>query len=338
MSFKKKYAVIGGAGFIGSSLVDHLILEGHNVLVIDNLSTGKATNINKLAEFICVSIELTHPTVLKEMLDGCVGVYFLAAKARVQPSFAKALEYNEVNVKGLLSVLEAMRMANITKIIYSSSSSVYGDASPLPVTENSPIKPLSPYGLQKYIGEEYCELYTRIYNMSAISLRYFNVYGNRMLTSGQYTTCLGNFIKRMRDGNETFLVTNDGNQTRDFTHVFDVVSANMKAMNYLETKQKEISFSENKNETIYNVFNIGAGQAFSINKIVSLFGKKPYYVGEKIEPKDTLSDTTKAQFTLGWYPRYQLDIWVEERVAANVKRMEFMRKRAKIKEEKNNVS
>lgn len=320
MSFKKKYAVIGGAGFIGSCLTDQLIEDGHDVLVIDNLSSGKSRNINGKADFKFCDISKVHATVLAEHLYGCFGVFLLAARARVQPSFDKPLEYNETNVKGTLCVLEAMKLEGIDKIIYSSSSSVYGDAE-LPFTENTKINPQSPYGLQKYIGELYCELYTKNNNISAISLRYFNVYGNRMLTTGSYTTALGIFIHKLRTNTSVLPVTNDGNQTRDFTHVFDVVAANIKAMDYLHELQMKSRLEGEKTFSHYDVFNIGASTSYSVNKIVELFKKKPQYIGDKIEPRDTLSDCSKAMNILGWYPRQELSLWIEERVVKHDKYM-----------------
>jgi UDP-glucose 4-epimerase len=176
--------VTGGAGFIGSTLVDKLILEGHSVVIFDNLSTGNEENINDLAEFY--SVDISNTALLdtgwfeKIMVKHNIEVVFhTAALARVQPSIENPTKYNISNVNGTLNILKSASDAGVKRVVYSASSSAYGDQIQMPLVENMPTNPLSPYGLQKLIGEQYCKLFSEVYDLETISLRYFNVYGDR---------------------------------------------------------------------------------------------------------------------------------------------------------------
>lgn len=286
-----KILVTGGAGFIGSNLVDKLIEKGHSVTVIDNLSTGKRENLNPK----CTLIEVDLVTVPMDVLDAIMSdteyVFHVAAKARVQPSIADPITFNEHNVDATLRLLDSARRAKTVKrFIFSSSSSVYG-GDKLPFEETMQTRPLSPYALQKLIGEQYCQLYSRVYGLETVCLRYFSVYGNRQPTEGAYCTILGIFTRQNKAG-EVLTITNDGEQKRDFTHVSDVVDANILAM-------------EHNLLTPLNgqCFNIGYGKNISINEIASYFGGEKKYIGNVLEPKETLADNFKARNILGWKPK-----------------------------------
>lgn len=286
-----KIIVTGGAGFIGSNLVDKLIEKGHDVIVIDNLSTGKKENLNSK----CTLKEIDLTTVSNEELDEIMSnthyVFHLAAKARVQPSIANPIEFNEHNVSATLKLLDSARRAKTVKrVIFSSSSSVYGNGL-IPFEESAPTNPISPYALQKLIGEQYCKLYSKVYNLDTVCLRYFNVYGNRQPVQGAYCTILGIFT-RQHLSKEPLTITNDGEQKRDFTHVSDVVDANIRAME----STLNIPFNG-------QCFNIGYGKSISINEIASYFGGEKKYIGDVLEPKETLADNFKARIHLGWEPK-----------------------------------
>ena len=176
----KKAIVTGGAGFIGSNLTDELIKQGVEVTVLDDLSTGKKENINPKAIFIECNLATVSQTDLTSYINGADTIFHLAALARVQPSIENPLPYNDVNVTGTLNILFAAHQMGIKRVVYSASSSAYGETEILPTPESAPTNPLSPYGLQKYVGEQYCKMFSEVYGLDTVSLRYFNVYGERM--------------------------------------------------------------------------------------------------------------------------------------------------------------
>jgi len=287
--------VIGGAGFIGHHLVKKLLFENIETIVIDNLSTGKIENIPTHIKFY--NIDITKEDIDFILNEGDV-VFHFAAMARVQPSIIDPIKYNEVNVNGLLKVLVSCVNKKVSKFVFSSSSSVFGNAENLPTNENEKINPISPYALQKYIGEEYCKLFTLLYGLDTVILRYFNVYGENMPLEGAYRTVLSIFGNQYKN-NEPFTLVNDGNQKRDFTYVNDVVDANFL-----------VGFSGKKwgGES----FNIGNGKSISIKEIISYFGVDNIVnIGDKIEPYETLADNKKAKELLGWNPTGDIKTWIE---------------------------
>lgn len=288
-----KILVTGGAGFIGSNIVDELIKLGHNVFVIDNLSTGKIENINTSCTFIKEDLVTIPDITLDEITKNIDYIFHVSAKARVQPSILEPILFNQNNVDVTLKLLDsARRTKNVKRFIFSSSSSVYGQQDTLPFKEDMTLNPMSPYALQKVIGEQYCKLYSKIYQLDTVCLRYFNVYGNRQPTEGAYCTIIGIFTRQKKNG-ESLTITNDGNQKRDNTHVSDIVNANILAMNY-------------KNNLNGHCFNIGYGDNISINELASWFSDNIKYIGNVIEPKETLADNSKAKNILGWEPKISL--------------------------------
>lgn len=293
-----KYVITGGAGFIGSNLADKLCSEGHDVAIIDDLSTGKVENLNPKATHYNVNLATADVDVLAEILEGAKTVFHFAALARVQPSIKDPLPYNEVNTTGTLKLLMASTKANVNRVVYSASSSCYGDTDVFPTPEDSKTNPLSPYGLQKYIGEQYCKMFSEVYGLDTCSLRYFNVYGNRMNEDGAYALVLALWRKQKRNG-QPLTITNDGNQRRDFTSVVDVVNANVLA-------------SEHGSRLNGESFNIGNGSNYSINEVASMIGGPTEFIGERIEPFETLADNTKARTMLGWNPTGDLSLFIKE--------------------------
>ena len=294
----KKAVVIGGAGFIGSNLVDRLIDEGIEVIVIDNLSTGKKENINPKAKFIACDIAQTKMDFLIKQIEGVDVLFHLAALARVQPSIDDPIPFNEVNINGTLNVLFAAYKAGVKKVVYSASSSAYGDAEKMPQLETDPTHPLSPYGLQKYVGEQYCKMFSQVYGLDTVSLRYFNVYGERMLLEGAYCLVLGIFARQMLEG-KPLTINNDGEQRRDFTYVGDVVNANILAAHH-------------KDKLNGDVINIGNGDNYSVNEVVKMYGGQSTAGQKVLEPFETLADITKAKKVLGWEPKGNLPVWIEK--------------------------
>lgn len=290
-----KYLVTGGAGFIGSNLVDLLISKGHDVIIIDNLSTGFIENVNSKAKLIVKDIlELEE---IKPYFKDIDAVFHLAALARVEPSIHDPLPYNKVNIEGTLSVIKACIDNKVKKLIFSSSSSIYGECGQSPVDEEKNKEPLSPYALQKLTSEEYCKLFCKLFDLNATCLRYFNVYGNRQPTIGAYVPVVGIFFKQKFD-NLPLTVTGDGSQTRDFVNVLDVAMANYLA-----------ALSDLKG---YNYFNIGSGKNYKILDIAKLIDKNIKFIDSRIEPKTTLADIQKSKKMLKWEPTIELFDWIKD--------------------------
>lgn len=294
-----KHIVTGGAGFIGSNLVDELIKQGHEVVVLDDFSTGKKENLNPLASFFefDLSIPLSQwPTKIKEVFKGSDSIFHLAALARVQPSIDDPILYNTANVDVTLNLLKMANDSKVRRFIFSASSSAYGEPKELPTKETEETNPLSPYGLQKMIGEQYCKLFAEIYNIETVSLRYFNVFGERMNLDGGYRLVMPIFASQIIEG-KPMTVRGDGDQKRDFIYVKDVVQANI-----LASKSQNVGNGE--------IINIGYGESISINSIARAFGGKIKYVTPLLEPRNTLADNTLAQKLLNWSPTTTVEEWI----------------------------
>lgn len=296
MANKIKVVVTGGAGFIGSNLVDALVERGYNVHVVDNLVAGKREHVNSKAVFY--EADIRNVEDLKKIFEGARGVFHLAALPRIQYSIDFPLESNEVNVTGTLNVFLAAQSAGVRKVVYSASSSAYGDQETLPVMESMPALPKSPYALQKYVGELYAKVWNEIYGLETVSLRYFNIYGPRQSEEGAYSLVIAKFLKQKREG-EPLSITGDGEQTRDFTHVRDAVRANILAM-------------ENSNVGKGEVINIGAGRNISINKIAELIGGKTEYIPLRLEIRHNRADNSLAKKLLGWEPTVSIEDGIVE--------------------------
>lgn len=291
--------ITGGAGFIGSNLADKLIDANHEVTILDNLSTGSKENINPKAKFIFKDLKFVLQAELDYITKDTEYMFLCAALPNVQFSVEKPYESNKANVDTTLKALIAAKNNGVKKVIYSGSCSCYGDAACFPTNEQHPIKPLSPYALQKYIGEEYCRLYSKIYDIDSVVLRYFNVYGPRMTNKGAYRSVLSVFLESYKN-KEKFNIVNDGMQKRDFVHVDDVVNANIISMKI--------------NKKIESPINIGFGKNYSVNEIADMFKAEKNYKEKRIEPQLTLADISKAKDILGWQPKVQLKQWVKEQL------------------------
>ena len=223
-------------------------------------------------------------------------MFHFAAKARVQPSINNPIGFNDTNVTGTLNLLEICRQENIKRFIFSSSSSIYGDTDVFPTPETASPNPLSPYGLQKLIGEQYCKLYSTLYNVETVCLRYFNVYGDKMPTSGAYCLVMGIFAQ-LKKLNKALPIYGDGSQRRDFTYVKDVIRANI-----LASTSDKVGNGE--------IINIGNGDSRSVRDIANIFGSPFEYKPKRVEPIQTLADNNKAQELLNWKPTGDVERWL----------------------------
>jgi UDP-glucose 4-epimerase len=288
-----KCLVTGGAGFIGSNLVDALVEEGHEVLVIDNLSTGKREHVNPKAKFF--ELDLRELDKIKPVFEGVDFVFHQAALARVEPSIKNPVLYNDNNVNGTLNTLVASRDAKVKKVVYASSSSVYGDQDVMPLTEDMAAKPTSPYGLQKYIGEQYCRVFSYLYDLPTVCLRYFNVYGKRMALEGAYASVISIFGQQRQKG-EPMTIAGDGTHLRTYTYVGDIVKANILAVK--------------SNVADGRAINTGQSTEYSVNQIAEMFGGPTVNIAERIEPVRNLCGNKLAKELLGWEPTIDLPEWL----------------------------
>jgi UDP-glucose 4-epimerase len=296
----KKVVVTGGAGFIGSHLAEALVSKGYQVVILDNFSTGRIANIKDFETSSRVSVEKIDTTdfsAVAKAFEDTTFVFHLAALADIVPSIQEPLKYHHANVNGTTTVLEAARKAGAKKIIYAASSSCYGIPDHYPTPETAPIRPMYPYALTKYIGEQYVMHWNQTYNLPCVSLRLFNVYGPRSRTSGTYGAVFGVFLAQKLAG-KPFTVVGDGRQTRDFTYVTDVADAFIKAAE-----------SDRRGE----VYNVGSGGTYSVNRLVELLGGEVMYIPKRPgEPDCTFADTHKIRQDLGWSPKVSFENGVKE--------------------------
>lgn len=292
----KKAVVTGGAGFIGSHIADALIDAGYEVHVIDSLVSGKREHVPEAAIFH--QLDILDTDAILPVIEGAAAVFHEAALPRVQASIDDPMGTHRANVDGTLSVLVAARDGKAGKVIFAASSSAYGNQETLPLSEDLPALPVHPYGLHKLIGEKYMELFAELYGVPTVSLRYFNVYGPRLDPEGPYALAIGRFLKLRKDG-EPLTITGDGEQTRDFTHVRDIVRANLCALESNRVGKGE-------------VINIGAGRAISINQLADLIGGERTYVPARVEAKHTLADTSRARELLDWQPEVAVEDGIAE--------------------------
>tara|TARA_Y100001935_G_scaffold43811_1_gene35801 strand:+ start:989 stop:1897 length:909 start_codon:yes stop_codon:yes gene_type:complete len=299
-----KYVITGGAGFIGSNLVDELVSQSHEVHVIDNFSFGKLENCNKKAHYHNVDLsQISNFDQIKNICRNADSVFHLACIARVQPSIENPIEYEMNNTIGSVNILKASVQSNVRRFIYSSSSSVYGNQINLPLNEDFKTNPLSPYGAQKLYGEILCKTFSKVYGLETVCLRYFNVYGEKQNIDGAYALVIGIFLNQ-RFNKKPLTVRGDGSQRRDFTYVGDVVKANI-----LASKSKDVGAGE--------IINIGYGKNKSINEIASYIGGSIKYIEPVLEPFETLADNLKAKKLLNWEPKQDVKSWIKDYIKNN---------------------
>lgn len=294
----KKAIVTGGAGFIGSHLTGLLIERGYEVHVVDNYAAGRREDrLHK--EAVYHELDVRDREAMTPVFTGAQYVFHEAALPRVQFSLEKPQETHDVNVNGTLAALLAAREAGVERFIYAASGgSVYGDQKTMPFREDMAAHPISPYGLQKHLGELYCRLFSDVYNLPTVSLRYFNVYGPLTDPEGPYALVIGRFLKQRLEG-KPMTITGDGTQTRDFTHVTDIARANL-----LAAESPRVGKGE--------MINIGAGRPASVNRVAELIGGPVEHIAPRLEPHDAYADHTKAKELLGWEPQVTLEEGIAE--------------------------
>ena len=252
------YLITGGAGFIGSHLVDALTQHGHLVRVLDNFSTGKSANLARASEVEIVQGDVRDASIVREATAGIDYVIHHAALVSVPQSMADPAAAHAINATGTLNVLQAAREFAVKRVVLASSCAVYGDNDELPLHETSATKPMSPYAATKLMGEIYCQTFYRAYGVPTVCLRYFNIFGPRQDPNGDYAAVIAKFAPRMRDG-QAPIIYGDGTQTRDFVHVSDVVRANLLVCE--------------RDEAIGQIFNIASGRGVSLLELVDVLNK-----------------------------------------------------------------
>lgn len=302
------YIVTGGAGFIGSHIAEYLVSHGHEVTIIDNLHSGSAENIRHLLKnpgFYFVEGSITDLGLLRDVCKGADGIFHQAAIPSVPRSIQDPVTTNEANVSGTLNVLVAARDLDIKKVVYASSSSVYGDTPTLPKAEGMNANPKSPYAVSKLAGEYYCRVFSEIYGIRTAALRYFNVFGPRQDPESQYAAVIPRFITRILSSQPP-VIYGDGTQTRDFTYVRDVVQANVKAME----------------STAEGVFNVAYNRRISLLSLVDMIAEE---TGISVDPvfehprpgdiHDSQADISAAQKAFGYAPEYTVRTGLRETIA-----------------------
>jgi UDP-glucose 4-epimerase len=295
----KKALVTGGCGFIGSHLVELLLDKGYQVNVLDNMSTGRRSNLNEISQKSRVKIfegDLQDSSIVQDALVECEYVFHLAALADIVPSIVDPLSYFASNVSGTINLLESSRKFDIKKLVYSASSSCYGIPDVYPTPESAEIRPQYPYAFTKWLGELAVLHWGKVYNLPVMSLRLFNVYGPRSRTSGTYGAVFGVFLAQ-KLAEQPFTVVGDGSQTRDFTYVSDVANA------FLLGAESNV---------VNEVFNVGSKNTYSINLLTSLLGGEVINIPKRPgEPDCTYADTEKIEKLLNWRPEVSFEIGVQ---------------------------
>jgi len=294
--------VTGGAGFIGSNLVEALLRKGHNVRVLDNFSTGKRENLSFDKNYPNLEVidgDIRDLSICQKVIKEVEFVFHQAALPSVQRSVEDPLETNSVNAEGTLNLLIASRDHGIKKFIYASSSSIYGDTPTLPKRESMPPNPLSPYALQKYIGEQYCRLFYQLFGLETISLRYFNIFGPKQDPESIYSAVIPRFINAMIEGRPP-IIYGDGEQSRDFTYIDNVVQANLLAME--------------KDHLSGEIINVGCGEMISLNQLLeilyNIFGFKISPIHQeprKGDIRESLADISECRRLLNYEPIVKIE-------------------------------
>jgi len=304
MSFSanSRALVTGAAGFIGSHLVERLLRDNYRVVALDNLSNGREANLKHLLKNSALEfhqVDVVDLDSIQPFFRGIDWVFHLAALADIVPSIQRPIEYHRANVDGTVAVLEAARIASVKRLVYAASSSCYGIPDSFPTPEESAIRPMYPYALSKFLGEQCVMHWAQVYKLGCVSLRLFNVYGPRSRTSGTYGAVFGVFLAQ-KLANRPFTVVGDGNQTRDFTFVTDVVDAFVRA-----------AASDLRGE----ILNVGSGNTYSVNRLVELLGGEVVHVPERPgEPRCTFADTRRIYQALNWRPQVTFEAGVRTMV------------------------
>jgi UDP-glucose 4-epimerase len=295
-----KSIVTGGAGFIGSHIVDRLIEIGHEVIVIDNESSQSHEQFYRNENALYYQHDIAEYDLIRPLFDDVDYVFHLAAESRIQPATENPLLCVRTNVTGTATVLQCAREANTKRVIYSSTSSAYGRKNQPPLNEDMPEDCLNPYSVAKVAGEKLCKMYNDLFGLETVTFRYFNVYGKREPTKGQYAPVVGLFL-RQKKSQQPLTIVGDGLQRRDFTHISDVVDANIKAMGPIPSHLSG------------TVFNIGTGINYSILELADMISDSIEFIPPRIgEGRVTLADTTKSSTVLKWSAKRKIEDYIQD--------------------------
>ena len=293
-----KCLVTGGAGFIGGHLTDQLVNDGHDVIVIDNESAETSDNFYWRDDTENHKVDILDYENLEPLFKNVDWVFHMAAESRVMTATENPRRAVEVNSSGTCNVLQAARVNNIKRLMYSSTSAAYGLTETVPQDEKVELDCLNPYSTSKVCGEEICKMYTKLFGLDTIIFRYFNVYGERAPTRGQYAPVVGRFLKQVEEG-KPITIVGDGEQRRDMIHVSDIVQANLAAA------------KTEKTEAFGQIFNIGTGVNYSVNQMAELIGGETTNLDPRPgEARVTLSDSSKAKELLDWQSKANFKEWV----------------------------
>jgi UDP-glucose 4-epimerase len=300
-----KALVTGGAGFIGSNLVDKLLELGHEVVAIDNESSECNAEFYWNENATNAKFDIADYTNTRTLYDAVDVVFHLAAEARIQPAIENPILAVTTNTVGTCTVLQCAREAGVKRVIYSSTSSAYGRNTP-PCVETMVEDCLNPYSVSKVAGEKLCKMYYELYGLETIIFRYFNVYGERQPLKGHYAPVIGLFLRQAENG-EPLTIVGDGEQRRDFTHVSDVVNANVM-----------VAISNPEPEAFGKVYNVGTGKNYSINEIANMISDNQVNITPRPgESRKTLADNNKIKNTFGWSPKLAIDTWITDHLKSN---------------------
>ena len=295
---KTKSIVTGGAGFIGSNLVDKLLTMGHEVIVIDNQFSEAHDQFYWNFHSKNYRMDIRDYSLTRKLYDGVDYVFHLAAEARIQPAIENPIEAVSINSVGTCTVLQCAREAGVKRVMYSSTSSGYGMNEP-PNVETQDDDCLNPYSVSKVNGEKLCKMYTSLYGLETVCFRYFNVYGNRQPLKGQYAPVIGIFLRQLAAG-EPLTIVGDGEQRRDFTHVDDVVNANIKA-----------ALADIDDKCFGQVYNVGTGLNHSINEIAAMISDNIIHIPPRPgEAMISLANNTRLRETFDWEPTVKLETYL----------------------------
>lgn len=295
--------VTGGCGFIGSHIVDELINLGHDVIVIDDLSAESNNEFYYNDKALSYHISINDLELIRPLFKGVDNVFHLAAESRIQPTLERPMDACLTNFVGTCNVLQLSKEYGVKRFLYSSTSAGYGLVNPIPSVENFKRDCLNPYSVTKVAAEDLVRMYYTLWELPTVIFRYFNVYGERSPTKGQYAPVLGLFLKQKEEG-QSLKIVGDGKQRRDFVHVKDVVQANIKAMQY-----------EGNSSIFGEIFNVGSGKNHSILELAQLISRNFEFLAPREgEARDTLANISKIQEHLGYSPTINIEEWIKKQV------------------------
>jgi UDP-glucose 4-epimerase len=310
-----RYLVTGGAGFIGSNLVDRLVQDGHDVTVIDNESSDAHKQFYWNDRAKNYKYDINDYVMVRKLFEHQDAVFHLAAEARIQPCIEDPLKAVEANVMGTATVLECARKCGVKRVILSSTSAIYGLKNNAPMSENQPSDCLNPYSTSKLGAEELCKMYSSLYGLETLIFRYFNVYGERQPVRGQYAPVVGIFMRQKQNGSPMTIV-GDGEQRRDFVHVSDVVNANICAANFVKPEYdvKETGGCKTyRNWGWGRIYNVGTGKDYSVKQIAEMIGGESVHIpARQGEARITRANIDAIKSELGWTPKVKLEEWIQQ--------------------------